>query len=96
MANNQRQAPKQEKIKVEVLRGVGMPPDENTLKVAKERARRKDIKFDPSGLTTMVFPNPTIYEDNGKTVIEPEPVFVEMDKDAAKKLQKAGAVRVAI
>ena len=73
-----------------------MPPDENTLKTAKERARRKDIKFDPSGLTTMVFPNQPTSEDNGKTIIEPEPVYVEMEKETAKKLQKAGAVRVAL
>jgi len=89
-------APKEEMIKCEVLRGIGMPPDENTLKVAKERARRKNIKFDPTGLTTMVFPNKPIKEDNGRTVIEPEAVFVELDKKTAQKLQKAGAVRVAI
>jgi hypothetical protein len=83
-------------IKCEVLRGIGMPPDKKTLKTAEERARRKDIKFDPSGLTTMVYPNKDTYEDNGKTVIEAEPVFVELDEATAKKLQKVNAVRVAI
>jgi len=94
MANNQQAKP--EMIKCEVLRGIGMAPDENTLKIGRERARRKNIKFDSTGLTTMIYPNKPTYEDNGKTVIEPEPVFVELEKAVAQKLQKAGAVRVAI
>jgi len=94
--NNQQPEPKEKLIKCEVLRGIGMPADKDTLDIAKERARRKDIKFDPSGLSTMVFPNKPTYEDNGSTVIEPEPVFVMLDEKTAKKLQKANAVRVAI
>jgi len=96
--NNQANKPesKPDLVKCEVLRGIGMPADKNTLDIAKERARRKDIKFDPAGLSTMVFPNKPTYEDNGSTVIEPEPVFVMLDKETAKKLQKVDAVRVAI
>lgn len=92
--NNQNKQP--EMIKCEVLRGIGTPPDESTLEVAKERAKRKNIKFDPSGLTTMVYPEKDRYEENGKTLVKAKPVFVELEVSVAKKLQQAGAVRRAI
>lgn len=93
---SQEKTAKTEMIKCQVLRGIGVPPDEKTLKVAKERARRKKIEFNPDGLTTMVFPEKDKYEDNGKTLIKAKPVFIELEKSVAKKLSEAGAVRVAL
>lgn len=87
---------KSEKIKCEVLKAIGVDADEATLKIGKERARRKDIKFDPSGLTTMLYPEKDHYTDNGKTLIKAKPVYAYLDKEVAKKLQTAKAVQIVI
>jgi len=87
---------KKDLVRCEVLRGIGVPPTEKDIEQEKMRAEQRGRKFVLKGLTSMVYPNKPTYEDNGKKVIEPEPVFVDLERPIARKLSKAGAVRVDI
>jgi len=83
-------------IKCEVHRSIGVPLSDEDKKKAERRARTKGLKADLTGLTTMISPNKPVLSQDGKTKIPGEPVFVELDEEAAKKLQAAGAVSVVI
>jgi len=96
MADEKKPAKKPKMFKCEVLRGIGIDADEATLKEAELRCKRRNIPFIKEGLTSMVYPNKPTSKDNGKTIIEPEPVFVDLPREVARKLQKVGAVRVDI
>ena len=87
---------KPDTLKCEVLRGIGVAPSPEIIAHEKMRAKQRGREFVLEGLTEMLYPNKPIYKDNGKTIIDPEPVFVDLDRGTARKLQKAGAVRVDI
>ncbi len=84
-----------EMVECEVLRGIGIDATAETLKEQRDRAKTKGLRFVEEGLTTMIFPNKDVLE-NGKVVKEADPVFIMLEKEVARKLQKAGAVRVNI
>lgn len=75
---------KSETVEVEVLRAVGLPADTATIEKAKQRAELRGLTFKADGLTMMAYP--------GKD----KPNFIKIDKDIARKLNQAGAVRVVI
>lgn len=88
--------PKKELIKCEVLKAVGIDATEETLKEARDRANSKGLRFTGKGLTTMIYPNKPKLSSDGKKWLEPEPVFIEVEKDIARRWQNAGAVKVVI
>jgi len=82
------------KQRCEVLRAIGIEATQEDINALKKRADTKGLKFVSEGLTTMIFPEKRVLDRDGKTWIEPEPVFIDLDIDVARKLSKAGAVRV--
>ena len=83
-------------MKCEVIRAISVLPSEKELKDLKARADTKGIRFDPNGFTTMVYLNKKKLGKDGKTWLEPEPVFVELPIESARARQAVGAVRVVI
>lgn len=91
---SQKTASKEEKkIKVQVLRGIGVPADKETIAKYKMRAERKGIAFTEEGLTTMVYPSKPVFDKKQNKYVPGEDVFIDLDIDIAKKLDKAGAIK---
>lgn len=82
------------KVECEVLRAIGIEATTEEIKKWKQRADIKGLNFSQAGLTTMIYPNKPVKSGDGKSMIPGEPVYVDLDKDTANKLSKAGAVRV--
>lgn len=95
-ASKETEAPKEKFIECEVLRGIGVEATKETLAAQKKRADTKGLKFDALGLTTMIYPNKKVVGSDGKTMVDGEPVFINLKTEDARKLSKAGAVRVVV
>lgn len=96
MPSQETASTKEKNIKCEVLRAIGIEATKEAVEHLERRAKSKGIKFTKEGLTTMIHPNKPVYDKQKKDFIPGEPVFVNLDKETAKKLQAAGAVRVVI
>lgn len=83
-------------IQCEVLRAIGIDATQETIEAAKNRADTKGLRFSPEGLTTMIYPSKKVIGEDGKTWVPGEPVYIDLPKDVAKKLQSVNAVRVVI
>lgn len=87
--------PKKEKlIKCEVLKAIGVDASIADIKKLERRAETKGLKFVKDGLTTTIYPAKPFYDKQKKDFIPGDPVFVELSKEAADKLSRAGAVRI--
>lgn len=85
-----------DKVNCEVLRAIGVEATEEEIAKWRARADIKGLSFRSDGLTTMVYPNKQVYDEKSKDFVPGEKVFVELDREVARKLQEAGAVRVVI
>jgi len=90
------QTAKKETVKVQVLAAIGVDATPELIEEQRLRAKRKGIQFQGEGLTMTIYPNKRVRTEDGKHWIEPEPVYVELEHKAAKKLSEAGKVRVAL
>jgi len=87
---------KPELIKCQVMRAIGIDATSATLISAKNRAARKGLSENMDGLTTMVHPNKDVPSEDKKSMVKGEPVYIDLEKEVARKLSEAGAVRVVI
>jgi len=83
-------------VRCEVLRGIGMPVTEEDKKHLELRAERRGLKFVEEGLTTMIYPRKSVFDEAKKAWIPGKPVFIDLETDVARKLNSVGAVRVVI
>lgn len=89
-------ASKKETIKCEVIRAIGVLATDDTLSQAKNRATARKRKLNTEGLTTTIYPAKKVLSEDGKRMIDGEPVYVELPVESARAHQKSGAVRAVI
>lgn len=85
-----------EYVSCEVKKAIGVEATKETIERLKMRAKAKGINFKQEGLTTMIYPAKKVPSEDGKEMVDGEPVIADLPKDVARKLQKAGAVSVVI
>lgn len=92
-ASKEKKEDKEELIKCQVLRAIGLDATPKLIEEAKARSDRKGLNFISEGFTLMVHPNKDVPSEDGKSMIPGEPVFVDLPESAARKLDAAGAVK---